>query len=505
MVFGCFGKSSINVAPLEGDEVGDLVPHHGKKGPGTGRMDDIRPVDSTPGRDGLHSAPSPGQGSVDAVSRTGLHSAPKTGQASATAPQGLHQATAQKATPTGHRAAPELGEFYVEQKGGPTAADVDEYLEGTFGSKLVKELRSTEWAERVRGIEALQGLVMKTTAAMNTSPAERLALFRACITVLARLLQDKIVPVYLPALQLLVDLYVPSFLAPLPNATVPRAALVHFAGQLVYRAGSSNVRAREESGAAYLHLARCEHAGPAAVCPHALRPLSNSKSQHAAVGRLELLRSLVNEFGVSASTGLELKQVLAFVVPLCESASEKSRDAAFSVLAACHGAHPEETLAALHELNPNVAAVLRLKVSPDSEGETDKSQALAISGRRLPPLGGAADGAMPMHGVESLGAQSTPPFAEARARARMTSQELGARSPPRGHGAKGALPRTKQGRSPASAARTSQRQRVQEPTQFVSPPSGGAATSSEGESERGRYLFEMDDETLMEEILAAGA
>ena len=43
-------------------------------------------------------------------------------------------------------------------------------------------------------------MVMKTSA-VATSPADRLALFRACITVLARLLQDKIVPVYLPALQ----------------------------------------------------------------------------------------------------------------------------------------------------------------------------------------------------------------------------------------------------------------------------------------------------------------
>ena len=540
-MFSCFSKSSVNVMPLDGDEVGDLVPagRKGKKGPGTGRMayeEPKREPDNTPGRNGLHSAPSPSQGSDSQAladgkqSRNGLHSAPSS---KPNAPVGVGKpAAAQKAAEGGsarsgssHRLAPDLGDFIIERAGGATAADVDEYLEGALGSALVKQLRSPEWAERVRGLESLQGIVMQTSA-RATSPADRLALFRACVTVLARLLQDKIVPVYLPALQLLTDVYVPNFLAPLPNADLPRAALQHFAGQLVYRAGSSNVRAREESSSAYMHMAHCEHAGPAAVCPFALKPLNNAKSQAAAVSRLELLRTLVNEFGVSASVGLELKAVIHFTVPLCESASERSRDAAFGVLTAAHGAHPEDTMTLLSELNVNVAAMLRLKLSPDSEEEADRPQSLSISGKRLPPLEGMTDGAGD-DGAEVVSSQYTPPFAEARARARMTSSELGLRSPPRGHGTKGTGPRSKKNRSPTSqgggvgAARNSQRQRVRDPMDVSPMDVNDEPRGAEHESEpremleeaqsmlvdtrRGRYLFENDDEALMEEILGASA
>ena len=65
-LFSCGGKSSVDVVPLEGDVVGDLIPSKGKDGPSTGRMEesDTPPVDNTPGRAGLHSAPSPSQGSA---------------------------------------------------------------------------------------------------------------------------------------------------------------------------------------------------------------------------------------------------------------------------------------------------------------------------------------------------------------------------------------------------------------------------------------------------------
>ena len=53
--------------------------------------------------------------------------------------------------------------------------------------------------------------------------------------------------------------------------------------------GSSNVRAREDSTKVLLRLAHSPHVGGVVVGLHTLRPLPNSKSQHAALGRLELL------------------------------------------------------------------------------------------------------------------------------------------------------------------------------------------------------------------------
>lgn len=141
----------------------------------------------------------------------------------------------------------------------------------------------------MRGLEAMQALInsrlgCECVGLAAAGCAEQLALFKAGVTVLARLVQDKVVPVYLPALQLLDELFAPSTAGGLPTSLL-RGALDVLAPQLVTRAGSSNVRAREDSTKVLLRLARNPHVGGAAVGLHALRPLPNSKSQHAALGR----------------------------------------------------------------------------------------------------------------------------------------------------------------------------------------------------------------------------
>lgn len=511
MFMSCF-RSSSTVVPAGEEDPGNLLSgSKGRKGPSTGRLtENEEEVDRSPVRSNVHSAPAnkPRNEEEGRQSRAGVHSAPSlklnnSGSSLGSPARSAKPNSTEVGISMSSRKAscphPDLGEFVVERADGVNAADVDEYLRDTLGSKLVKELRSADWAERVRGIEALQGMVMKTSA-ISVSAVERMALFRACISVLARMLQDKIVPVYLPALQLLTDIYVPSFLGLLPDAESPRAAVPLFAGQLVFRAGSSNVRAREESAAAYLHLARCEHAGPSALCPHALRPLANSKSQHAAVGRCELLRTLVNEFGVSHSTGLDLKSVLEFIVPLCESASEKSRDAAFGVLTAAHGAHAEDTLKLLTELNPNVAAALCSRMTPESEEDATNHKVLAISGHRLSPLEGGGDGAIGLEGKE-IHALQTLRSIEKRTPASSSSSKINAT-------------RVKNSRSPqtnGSAARLSRRQRLEADEKASEGSKHALALPLDGDqtmvddTRRHPSLMGMDDEVLMDSILGAAA
>jgi len=90
-----------------------------------------------------------------------------------------------------------------------------------------------------QGLELLSSLLHE-----RKSPVQQpLPLYKACVTVLARALQDKVVPVFLPALQLLVDVYSDGFLSQLP-AGQPLHPLPLFARQLVLRSGSSNVRSR---------------------------------------------------------------------------------------------------------------------------------------------------------------------------------------------------------------------------------------------------------------------
>lgn len=200
----------------------DVVPcttEDGAKGivGGVGRLenDGVDDGKNNPTRDGLHSAPG-GVRPTDAgniANRAGLHSAPlpPSDKTSDSAP---------------------LGDFIIENPGGqPDAAAIDEYLAGALGNgRIVKELRTSEWAARVAGLEALTQQVKRCAAEMLPEKAtgqeeegeaadERAALFRACVTVLARALTDKVVPVFLPALALLAEVYSPPFLGLGPART----------------------------------------------------------------------------------------------------------------------------------------------------------------------------------------------------------------------------------------------------------------------------------------------
>ena len=358
------------------------------------------------------------------------------------------------------------------------------------------------------GVEALQAQLKQP--AIAPKGGEQAALFRAGVTVVERLLKDKVVPVYLPALALLEELFSPAMHAShaAVPAKLPLAACDLLAPQLVTRAGSSNVRAREDSAALLLRLARNGAVGGAAIAPHVLRPLSNNKNQHAALGRLELLSGLVAScgvvgasdngglvpFAVAASNKLNgnggggavaVEAACDFVTPFCESASDKVREAAMGLLAKLHTLSPEKTLAHVSARAPSLAQALTISVGPGTGGGMGGGNGmggmgggggggLAKNGHGVQMLGSSASSARaklaplaPKGGPPAFGGSgaalvsdraagaraaaaasgeatspagnkawtielpaSTPPVAEARAKARKSSLELGAREPP---------------------------------------------------------------------------
>ena len=173
----CFGKKK-SIVPVDEDAVGRL------EGDGTKNP-----------RDGLSSAPA-SQDKKQTDSARKVHSAPNTKKGGSDG--------------TGKAAKNEpISDFILEATDGsePTAESVDAYLADVIGSNIVKDLRSNEWAARVSGLEDLKKLVSKraaddalvATGGGRESPvaAERLQLFRACVTVITKALNDKVVPVFL--------------------------------------------------------------------------------------------------------------------------------------------------------------------------------------------------------------------------------------------------------------------------------------------------------------------
>ena len=419
----CFGSKRVEIVPIT-EEV-------------TGRLEsDGNSSSKQPPRDGLHSAPNSREVAHSAPSprgaRKGLHSAPQRGTPEGKAALGAKDDTLKPLSP--------IGDFIIEGAGesSPSPSAVDAYLDDLLGPRIVKDLRGIEWAQRVSGLEAVQKLVKRKAAGTDeflatgqqadgaSIEAERASLFRGCITVLARALQDKVVPVFLPALSLLADVFSAEFLQPIASSPLPHAAIAHFAHQLVFRAGSSNVRAREESSTALLALARCESVGCVTIAPWVLRPLSNSKSSNAVVGRLELIRRLVAEFGLGRSSGLEVQEVLTFTLPLCEVASSNARESALGLVLDMRSTDARRVDALVEDMRPGVSTIVKARLAPS--GSQRSLNGLSVSGRRLPPIGSSMAAAD--QGDEVAAFQTTPPGHEARARARQTASELGVRGPP---------------------------------------------------------------------------
>merc|ERR1740130_1133362 len=385
-----------------------------------------------------------------------------------------------------------VSEFVVEGDG-VSSKDVDSYLESVLGSRITKALRASEWASRVSGLEALGALLANTSDEPHTA-AERTAQFKAGISIVARLLQDKVVPVFLPALATVRALYSAHILQVVP-ADLPAKAVPIFATQIVMRASSSNVRAREEASGALRYLARA--VDPTAVCPVALRPPANNKGAPGLVSRLELLHALVEEHGIGSRSGLGSDAVLHFVAPLAENAAQQVREAALAVVALMR---PELTDAMLKLQHPALAAKL---LPPDKR---PGSEPLGISGRRLPPLR-IAPAAAGSDGVEGLSlgadgaARSTPAASLTRSHARQTATELGHRSPPGPAGSRGARKKQRPTAN-GDAALKAVRGRCTLLNQAEALIGEGVGGNSNMETPR-RALFDEVDENLMDSILNA--
>jgi len=271
------------------------------------------------------------------------------------------------------------GEFTIEGADGAVAADVDAYITTVLGSNAVAMgLRSTQWADRVHALEAfdaqLEAFECRSERATETEARQ---LFNVAVTILARSLHDKLVPVYLPALALLVRIYSPTLLDKVDKAT-SKAAIAYLAPPVVTRAGSSNVRAREESANAMTHLAACKHPGTGVACPHALKPLKNMKAAHAAIGRLDLLHALVLKVGFS-HVGFKVTDVLAFAVPFCDNASDKVRTASQHVLREALLANPGATIEFVSKQKPEIVASLRKRATEFQSGAREE-EGLAVEG-----------------------------------------------------------------------------------------------------------------------------
>ena len=108
-----------------------------------------------------------------------------------------------------------------------------------------------------------------------------------------------------------------------------------------------------------------EACNPEVCNPEACGP--EACSPEACDTRLELLAGVVGGCGLGAR-GVPALGACDFVVPLCDSPSEKIRETAMGLLARLHALAPAEVLAHVTTLKPSLAQALTISAGPGAGG-----------------------------------------------------------------------------------------------------------------------------------------
>lgn len=235
-----------------------------------------------------------------------------------------------------------------------------EDLVRVFGFDVLHQLHSKVWDDRARAVQAVRERVER--ADLGTSLPDEF--FTAATCVVKAVLSDRVMPVYLGALELsrlLVVDFAPQyelrqeFVVQHADAMIP---------SIVNKTSDRNARNIEATHSVLVAMARA--LGCRCIVAHALRPITNAKETAAIRGRLELLELMIDEFGISKNSGVSLSAVMGWVRPQLEAADEKVRHAAVEVTVSCYSHKGERTTQYVSNLKP---ALLKLLESRFEEAD----------------------------------------------------------------------------------------------------------------------------------------
>jgi len=309
-------------------------------------------------------------------------------------PEVLHPWDADKATPQGSsstdKSTPVLVEKKTEmgsgtpRKGGPPACEASEELVRVFGFEILHQLHSKAWDDRVQALNA----VSERVNAPDTGAFSAEDLFAASAVAVQAALSDRVMPVYMAALELSRVLIV-DYVA---RHDIPAAAVLTradaMAPVIVAKTSDRNQRTVEATHSTLMAMARVPCLSSRCIAAPALVAVS-AKETATIRGRLNLLEVLIEEFGISKNSGLSLSAVMSWVRPHLEAPDAEVRQGAIDVTVACYSAKGERTCQYVANLKPALLKLLetRFAETTTSKGKS-KTKTRGSRARRLPALKG---------------------------------------------------------------------------------------------------------------------
>lgn len=262
-----------------------------------------------------------------------------------------------------------------------------EALERVLGFETIAQLTSKAWDDRAKAVQTVRERV-EADDFQGSSAAE---LFVVGMSAVQGLLSDRVMPVYLGALEL-TRLLIVEF-APRHKLTaemLERAAETTIPS-IVDKTSERNARSIEATHQALNSIAKS--LGCRCIMVHVLAPVANAKATEMIRGRLELLEQMIDNFGLSKSCGVSLSAVMGWVRPHLEAADEKVRHAAVEVTVSCYSHKGDRTQQYVSNLKPALLKLLEQRFaevdrSGNRKEKKSKSRGSRRTDRKLPALKG---------------------------------------------------------------------------------------------------------------------
>jgi len=263
-----------------------------------------------------------------------------------------------------------------------------------FGFEVAGQLKGKAWDERAEGLKAVRARV--ETAELGGFSLDKF--FLGCCSVAQVVLMDKVMPVYLDALELAKSLLGDFAQSQAIEQDLVRESVHTLVPIIVAKSSDRNTRSIEGTTAALLFVAKQPLVGCSPVMTHMLMTVSSVKEVSLIRGRLELISQFIREFGFSKTSGMSLSSVMAFVRPHLDAADEKVRRSAVEVTVQCYQLKGERTRKFCANLKPALLKLLEQRFTElDGSGGT-KPKAPGV----LPELRGSSRG-LPKLSIQSRG------------------------------------------------------------------------------------------------------
>lgn len=285
-------------------------------------------------------------------------------------------------------------DMHTERRGNTTPRKTLEValtpdVEEVLGIEWLGAIASTKWDDRSGALDSMR----RTLERGETTLGEHEAVFKAGAYMLSKCLPDRVLPVYLSAIELgehLVTVYAAKH--EIKVSTVSEYTDMMLPA-IITRTSERNARTVEATQRVILALAKSPSIGCRGVMSHILVTVANSKDYAAIKGRLQLLELMIEEFGFSKSSGLSLSAVMAYVRPQLEASDEKVRMAAVEVTVSCYFHKGERTQQYVANLKPALLKLLEARFSEvgtkkSSKDKKKKAKNNKMPGGRLAPIRG---------------------------------------------------------------------------------------------------------------------